>query len=173
MGISRTAATALTVLGAAGLSAPVAVVAANRSTRAITINPHVGIGSVKLGEKHSDVDRALGRGSLQRRGTFTGSYKYRSGSITIYVTYGSKKKANGVSTNSGGAIVYGHHLSEGQKKLTPVLSRHGWTAEACSGLPFTALVSGGPGTGIIWKNGKAQEGLVGPGSGQCLPPSGY
>jgi hypothetical protein len=173
MGKSRVVAVAVSVLAVLGVLTPAAVEALSASTRAITITPHVGIGSVKLGETHTAVDRALGKGFLQRKGLFAGSYKYRSGAITIYVTYGPKKRASGVNTASSAALIYGHRLWEGQKKLTPVLHRHGWVAGVCSGLPFTELTTGGPGTGIIWKYGRIHEALVGPGGGQCLPPGGY
>lgn len=169
----RVAATALFVLVIAGLLSPAPGVGLNASTRAITIFPHVGIGTVKLGETHAAVDRAHGKGSLQRRGMFMGSYKYRSGAITIYVTYGPKKRVSGVSTANGAALVYGRRLWDGQHKLAPILHRHGWADSVCEGLPFTELTSGGAGTGIIWKQGKTHEAMVGPGSGQCLPPGGY
>jgi hypothetical protein len=173
MGKSRVAIVAVSVLTALGLVAPVAVQALSASTRAITAFPHVGIGIVKLKESHSAVDRALGRGVVQRRGQFAGTYKYRSGAITIYVNYGPKKLASGVNTANNNAIIYGHRLWEGQKKLVGVLHHHGWTDSVCEGLPLTELTTGGPATGIIWKRGAVHEVLVGPGSGTCLPPGQY
>ena len=124
----------------------------------ISVYPRIGIGPVKLGEKHSAVNRALGTPHLERGGTYDGWYRYRSGSIRIEVSYdtnGMAGRVDSVDTTSRAALIYGHPLIEGLTNLTPIFKSHGWLIDSCSGgVNFTYLEPAGPGTGIRWKNGR-------------------
>jgi hypothetical protein len=147
---------------------------ATRSREPITVFPRVGIGPVRLGEKRAAVDRALGKAQLQHRGPDSGSYRYRSGEITILVSYDSGGRADGVMTHSRAAVLYGRRLAEGLAKLRPVVRKHRWKIFSCRGETFTFVFPGGPGTGIAWRSNRLDEVFVTGGGSvgeQCLPLS--
>jgi hypothetical protein len=138
----------------------------------ISIHPRLGIGPVRLDETHRKVDAALGPGQLIKGGIHDGAYGYRSGSITVEVSYDAQGHVNGVNTASGAALLFGHRLREGLGVLKPILRAHGWRVLSCHGETFTALIPGGPGTGIAWKNGKLDEVQIDAGGSigeECLP----
>jgi hypothetical protein len=137
----------------------------------ITVTPRVGIAGVRLGERQTSVRRSLGKGRLQHPGSYAGYYAYRSGSITVLVSY-SAGRVDGVDTRSPSALIYGHPLRRGLAKLRHVLRVHGWRAVTCGGETFTMLGQGGPGTGIAWRAGKLDYVQIDGGASigdQCLP----
>jgi hypothetical protein len=160
------------ILGACMMSTPAAFAASSPSARSITIDPRVGIAGVRLDEKQQAVQRLLGKGQYQRRGTYVGYDAYRSGSITVFVSYGGGR-ADAINTNSRSALIYGRPLSQGLAKLKPVLRAHGWQIVSCQGETFTMLGQGGPGTGIAWRAGRLDDVQIDRGGSigdACLPP---
>jgi hypothetical protein len=123
----------------------------------ITVLPRIGIGPVRLGEKQRSVQRSLGNGDLGRGATPDRYYIYRSGSIKLEVFYDQTDRVIGISTGSPAAVLFGHPLSEGLTKLTPVFRAHHWTVLSCQGQTFTFLEPGGPGDGIAWRDGRLDE----------------
>jgi hypothetical protein len=129
--------------------------------RLITVIPRIGIGPVKLGERHRSVDQSLGKGRLQHGGTYDGYYRYRSGSIAVEVSY-----------TSGAALIFGHRLSQGLAGLKPIFRAHHWMILSCQGETFTFLEPGGPGTGIAWRAGRLDDVQIDAGGSigeACLP----
>jgi hypothetical protein len=118
--------------------------------------PRVGIGAVRLAEKKQSVDHALGKGQLQHGGSWDNWYRYRSGSITLEVTY-DRGRVAGVDTTSRAALLFGHRLSDGLAKLKPIFRARHWMILSCQGETFTFLEPGGPGTGIAWRSGRLDE----------------
>lgn len=148
----RRTAYAVLVPGAV-LCASAALAATPTRRKLDSIVPRVGIGVVRLGEPRASVELALGTGRLQRRGTYSGSYAYRSGRITVLVTYGLSRVI-AIDTLSRSALLYHRQLREGLIKLRPVFIKHHWQILTCLGETFTDLGQGGPGTGIAWRNGR-------------------
>lgn len=156
---------------APGLGTPAPAHAAS-AIQMRTIHPRRGIGVIHLGESHRGVDRTLGWGRRITHGPDVGLYVYRSGELTLEVSYEDTRVAS-MSTNSRSAVLYGHLLDEGLSVLEPILSARGWTVLTCDGEVFTALLPGGPGTGIAWKNGRLHEVVIDEGGSwgqQCEPP---
>jgi hypothetical protein len=141
------------VLCAVGLTVSTANAAGQPTSKLIRVVPGIGIGDVRLNETHGAVDHQLGAGQLIRRGFYADNFAYRSGTIRIYVSYGSGR-VDGVDTNSPEARIYGRPLADGLTKLERFLRARGWTVESCRGETFTKLGEGGPGTGIAWRDGK-------------------
>jgi hypothetical protein len=130
-----------------------------------------GIGPVRLNETLTQVERALGRGTLVHTGTEEGftaaeqskeaDYRYRSGSISIEVDYGEAEGTPGgpadvvdsISTSSPSAVLFGHRLGKGVKFFEKLLKARHWHVFRCNHEVFTTLLPGGPGTGIAWKHG--------------------
>jgi hypothetical protein len=140
--------------------------------RLITVIPRIGIGPVKLGERHRSVDQSLGKGRLQHGGTYDGYYRYRSGSIAVEVSYDPTGHVNGVNTTSGAALIFGHRLSQGLAGLKPIFRAHHWMILSCQGETFTFLEPGGPGTGIAWRAGRLDDVQIDAGGSigeACLP----
>jgi hypothetical protein len=160
------------MLGAGVIASPAALATKSSSRRSITVQPRVGIAGVRLNETPRAVRRLLGKGHYLRRGEWSGSYSYRSGSITVLVSYGSGL-VDGVDTQSRSALIYGRPLSQGLAKLRPVFRAHGWSILSCQGETYTDLGQGAPGTGIAWRAGKLDYVQIDAGGSigdACLPP---
>ena len=101
-----------------------------------------------------------------------GAFRYRSGSITILVSYDSTRHVDGVMTHSRAALLYGHRLDEGLPTLRAVVRKRRWMILSCQGETFTFVYPGGPRTGIAWRSAKLDEVFVTGGGSvgeQCLP----
>jgi hypothetical protein len=148
-----------------------AALAATTHARSITVTPREGIAGVRLGERQTSVRRSLGTGRLQHHGSYAGFYAFRSGSITVLVSYNAGR-VDAVDTRSQSALIYGRPLRRGLAKLRHVLRVHGWRVVTCGGETFTMLGQGGPGTGIAWRAGKLDYVQIDGGASigdQCLP----
>lgn len=137
-----------------------------------------GIGPVRLNETLTQVEQALGRGTLVHTGTEEGftpaeqgneaDYRYRSGSISIEVDYGeaegpSRGPANvvdSISTSSPSAVLFGHRLGRGAGFFEKLLKARHWHVFRCHHEMFTTLLPGGPGTGIAWRHGRVHEVVI-------------
>lgn len=160
------------MLGAGVAASPAALATNSPSKRSMTIEPRVGISGVRLNDTQRSVRRLLGKGRYLRHGEWSGYYSYPSGSIKVFVSYGSGL-VDAVDTESRSALIYGRPLSEGLAKLKPVFRAHGWSILSCQGETYTDLGQGAPGTGIAWRAGKLDYVQIDDGGSigdACLPP---
>jgi hypothetical protein len=137
-----------------------------------------GIGPVRLNETLTQVEQALGPGTLVHAGTEGGvtpgqqfkeaDYRYRSGSIPIEVDYGEAEGPPGglanvvdsISTSSPSAVLFDHRLGRGVEFFEKLLKARHWHVFRCDHEVFTTLLPGGPGTGIAWKHGRVHEVVI-------------
>ncbi len=96
------------------------------------VRPDAAIGPVHLGEPRAGVEQRLGRGQPIQGQPRSGSAGYRSGTITLQVSYGRNGRVEGIETNSSKATLYGRPLSESYRAFRDRLdSKHGWTHFRC------------------------------------------
>jgi hypothetical protein len=137
-----------------------------------------GIGPVRLNQTRTQVEQALGGGTLVHAGKEEGltpaqqikeaDYRYRSGSISIEVDYAEAEGSPGgpanvvdsISTSSPSAVLFGHRLARGVKYFEKLLNGRHWHIFRCEHEVFTTLLPGGPGTGIAWKHGRVHEVVI-------------
>jgi hypothetical protein len=119
-----------------------------------------GIGPVYLGESQANVEAILGPGREDGApSSFEGetmtAFDYDAAGVELEVGY-TNGAVNGVDTKSRAAILFGHPLADGLSTFRRLLRhRRHWRVDSCHHRTFTAIVPGGPGTGIEWRAGQA------------------
>lgn len=96
------------------------------------VRPDEAIGPVHLGEPRAGVEQRLGRGQPIQGQPRSASPRYRSGTITLQVSYRRNGRVEGIETSSSKATLYGLPLSESYRAFRDRLdSKHGWTHFRC------------------------------------------
>ena len=96
----------------------------------VTIVAGKSVGPVRLGEPLALVTHDLGRG----RTVSPRFRRYKSAGLTINVGFSRSYRVDSLETTSPRARLYGHPLTEGYRRSSSRLLRHGWKTFRCEGI---------------------------------------
>ena len=154
--------------GALAAAVLLAVVVASAAGSARTpsrdvIVPERSIGPVRLGQSLAHVSNSLGRG----RTVAPGFRRYRSGRLTIVVGFSRSYHVDSLATNSAGALLYEHPLTDGYRRFAGRLVRRGWKTFRCEKTQIATHRGSHAATIITWSGDRSLEVKITP---ESLPP---